>query len=42
MATDQECVGYALRDQLFTLAREWIAAAMHERDLLIFPSSRRA
>ena len=31
-----------IRDQLFALAREWMAAAMHERDVLIFPSSRRA
>jgi hypothetical protein len=31
-----------IRDQLFAMARDWMAAAMHERDVLIFPSNRRA
>ena len=26
-----------IHDQLFGLAREWMAAAMHDRDVLIFP-----
>ena len=26
-----------IRDQLFGLAREWMATAMHDRDVLIFP-----
>ena len=44
----RECVRLAgltdepeIRDQLFALAREWTAAAMHERDVLIFPPSTR-
>jgi hypothetical protein len=28
-----------IRDQLFALARDWMAAAMHDRDVLIFPPS---
>ena len=40
MATDQECVAYA-RECVRLAAREWTAAAMHERDVLIFPSSTR-
>jgi hypothetical protein len=28
-----------IRDQLFALAREWMAAAMQESDVLIFPPS---
>ena len=42
----RECVRLAeltdepeIRDQLFALAREWMAAAMQERDVLIFPPS---
>jgi hypothetical protein len=31
-----------IRDQLCALARQWMAAAMHERAALIFPSRSRA
>ena len=48
VAYARECVRLAeltdepeIRDQLFALAREWTAAAMHERDVLIFPPSTR-
>jgi hypothetical protein len=34
LTDDQE-----IRDQLFALARDWMAAAMHDRDVLIFPPS---
>ena len=46
MAYARECVRLAgltdepeIRDQLFALAREWMAAAMQERDVLIFSPS---
>jgi hypothetical protein len=46
VAYARECVRLAeltdepeIRDQLFALAREWMAAAMQERDVLIFPPS---
>ena len=50
MAYARECVRLAgltdepeIRDQLFALAREWMAAAMHDRDVLIYsPSISRA
>jgi hypothetical protein len=42
----RECVRLAgltdepeIRDQLFALAREWMAAAMHDSDVLVFPPS---
>ena len=46
VAYARECVRLAeltdepeIRDQLFALAREWMAAAMQERDVLIFSPS---
>jgi hypothetical protein len=50
LAYARECVRLAgltdkleIRDQLFALAREWMAAAMQERDVPIFtPSTSRA
>jgi hypothetical protein len=42
----RECVRLAeltdeqeVREQLFALARDWMAAAMHDRDVLNFPPS---
>ena len=36
--TDEQTI----REQLIALARDWMAAATHDRDVLVFPPSRRA